>query len=389
MKKKIAAVLLAAAMMAAPVSGNIISVVNAHAAGIADTQDSEDFLLDCGDRAGYDYLGTCARGDKMQMLYDDMYDAYIGLWNDETRAITREWDYGYLFYADLDMYGLSFDEATIVYYTFKNDQPLYYFSDLSTASDGVYLFMTADDDFKYGVRRSEAQKNITDYILKLAEEASAGETDYDKISILEDALVRDLDYAFDQYGNSSKEVWAHNITGAAEKGLGVCEAYARTFQAVLNYLDIDNYFIAGLGQGGGHAWNMAMLDDGKYYYFDSTWDDQTGDRRFFAKGSRTMSADHELYTPGDDPNTFMMSVPKASETDYDPANSDPSTYELGDVNGDGKVNSGDIVSAAAQIKGLKSLNRAQRQRADVNMDGKVNSADIIRIAAKIKGLVKF
>ena len=61
---------------------------------------------------------------------------------------------------------------------------------------------------------------------------------------------------------------------------------------------------------------------------------------------------------------------------------------MGDVNGDGKVNSADIVKTAAHIKGLKSLNEAEKSCADVNTDEKIDSADIVKIAAHIKGLKK-
>ena len=58
----------------------------------------------------------------------------------------------------------------------------------------------------------------------------------------------------------------------------------------------------------------------------------------------------------------------------------------GDVNGDGKVNAGDITKVAAHIKGLKKLSAAEQERADANSDGNVNAADITKIAAHIKGL---
>ena len=60
----------------------------------------------------------------------------------------------------------------------------------------------------------------------------------------------------------------------------------------------------------------------------------------------------------------------------------------GDINGDGKVNSADITTAAAFIKGKKKPGDEEKRRADVNGDGRINSADITKIAAHIKGLKK-
>ena len=373
-------------MLTVPVSGDIFSMINAQAAGIAASEDSSDFLLDCGSRAGYDYLGTCEKGAKMQQLYDDMYEAYVSLWNDTSSTLKSSWMDGYCVYAELDMYGLTFDEATIVYYTFKGDFPLCYFSDLGAGSDGRLFYMPADVELMKGSRRAEAQKNITAYVLKLAAEADKGTTVHEKVRKLHDAMVRDLEYAFDANGNSSLEIWAHNITGAAEKGEGVCETYARTFQAVLNYLDIDNYFVNGVANNGDHAWNMAQLDDGGYYYFDVTWDDMAGEDLYFAKGSNTMSKDHRDDVPTDDPMRFLIKIPKASEKDFDPNYKPSENAAMGDVNGDGRINVTDISMTAGHVKGVKSLNDEQFGRAEVSGDGRLTVTDISKIAAHVKGV---
>ena len=43
---------------------------------------------------------------------------------------------------------------------------------------------------------------------------------------------------------------------------------------MMNCYGIENIYVTGLGNGGGHAWNMVGMDDGKYYWLDATWDDQ-------------------------------------------------------------------------------------------------------------------
>ena len=60
----------------------------------------------------------------------------------------------------------------------------------------------------------------------------------------------------------------------------------------------------------------------------------------------------------------------------------------GDVNSDGKVNVTDVSKAAAQVKGVKSLDSAGKSKADVNGDGKVNVTDVSKIAAQVKGVKK-
>ncbi len=59
---------------------------------------------------------------------------------------------------------------------------------------------------------------------------------------------------------------------------------------------------------------------------------------------------------------------------------------MGDVNGDGKVNSIDVAMVNAQAKGVKMLEEYQLVCADITGDGKVNSIDVARINAHAKGV---
>ena len=70
MKRKLFAAAAAAVIAAAAMAGTI----PAQAAGISAAEDSSDFVADCNDRAGYDYLGSMEKGSQMQQLYDSIYD---------------------------------------------------------------------------------------------------------------------------------------------------------------------------------------------------------------------------------------------------------------------------------------------------------------------------
>ena len=61
------------------------------------------------------------------------------------------------------------------------------------------------------------------------------------------------------------------------------------------------------------------------------------------------------------------------------------TRKKGDVNGDGKINTTDLMKAAAHAKGKKVLSKEEFERADINGDGKVNNTDVTLIAAHVKG----
>ncbi len=57
----------------------------------------------------------------------------------------------------------------------------------------------------------------------------------------------------------------------------------------------------------------------------------------------------------------------------------------GDVNGDGKVTSTDVVSIGAHVKGKRVLSENAAAAADVNGDGSITATDITKLAAHIKG----
>ncbi|MBR1811595.1 MAG: TPM domain-containing protein [Clostridia bacterium] len=81
--------------------------------------------------------------------------------------------------------------------------------------------------------------------------------------------------------------------------------------------------------------------------------------------------------------------------DFMPGNENPShfksgaAYSLGDVNGDGKVNSSDARQVLRCAAKLVDFSETQRRLADINGDGKVNSIDarkVLRIAARLEPL---
>jgi hypothetical protein len=378
---KITALAAAAVMTLVPAVGNI----SAAAAGIPAAEDGNNFLLDCSSRAGYDYLGTMENGEALQAAYDSMCEAAAEFWVDTNKNMNRIASYrtyGAIPYGDLD-----YDTACIVYLTFRNDFPIFYFADCMLVGDSSNFYLVSDPSYANGSTRAKAQQDIMKYIISTAEKAEGAGSVYEKAKIVHDAINEDLEFAFDTYGYPVQEAWAHNVLGACQNGQGVCECYARVYQAVLNYLDIDNYIVSGIAEGGDHAWNAVRLDDGKCYYVDCTWDDMLESDLYFAKGEKTMSADHTVDVPTSDPMRFFIELPDISETDYYIPNLTKSRKK-GDVNGDGFINVTDITIVAANIKGLKLLSQENFKYADMNGDGRVNITDLTKIAAIVKGKAK-
>lgn len=361
-----------------------VPAISAGAAGINAAEDSSDFMLDCNSRAGYDFLGTMENGEELQAFYNRLYDKCVELWDDTDLNIRRDGEH--YCYGEVWADNLSFQEMVIVYYTMRNDCPIFYFADpLAAARDDTFLLMI-DGNYRFGSDRKNIQEEVEYYIKNAAAQAENKETDYLKAKAVHDILLEDLEYAFDRSGSPSEEAWAHNVVGAT-KNSGTCETYARLYQAIMNYMDIDNYFVSGLSDGGEHAWNAVRLDDGLCYYVDCTWDDLLSDYTYFAKGEDTMSSDHTADTPTDDPQRFLIRLPDISRKDFDPENAGKKPeFKLGDANNDGVVNVTDISMTAAHLKGIKALSSEALERVDMNGDGFVTVTDVSALAATVKGI---
>jgi len=58
---------------------------------------------------------------------------------------------------------------------------------------------------------------------------------------------------------------------------------------------------------------------------------------------------------------------------------------VGDLSGDGKINSADLLKARQHLLGTSALNGAYKEAADINGDGKINSADLLLIRKYLLG----
>ena len=73
------------------------------------------------------------------------------------------------------------------------------------------------------------------------------------------------------------------------------------------------------------------------------------------------------------------------EQDGTTSNDESKSYDIGDVNGNGKIDINDVVKTAAHIKARKLLSEKGMKAADINADGKINITDLTLLAAYIKG----
>ena len=223
------------------------------------------------DNYGYQYLGTMTNGSAMQNLYEMIDEISLAFHTDASINASEGNIVGIFDFASL---GLNENEAISVWITYKCDHPLYYWISTSVSTSNAELLLLTEDIYANGTNRKIYNELIYNAVAEYTEKV-AGETSNYRIALaFHDAIIYATDYAYEDDGVTPQDdIWAHNILGVFEKRKGVCEAYARTFQLLLNCLDIENIFVTGISEGEDHAWNLVQMDDGNWYWFDLTWDD--------------------------------------------------------------------------------------------------------------------
>lgn len=95
---------------------------------------------------------------------------------------------------------------------------------------------------------------------------------YEKEKYVHDYIINHCGYA-----EPTESVSANNMYGCLVEGKASCEGYSRTFQYIMNQLNIDNRLVTGESADDGvnyirHMWNYVVID-GSGYFVDLTWDD--------------------------------------------------------------------------------------------------------------------
>ncbi len=266
----------------------------------------------CGDYA-YNALADHENGENLQKFYTALYNACVEFHTDpEADAELDEGRY-FAFTVNYSSCNITSSEAFKVLHALREDCPIFYWIARTSTASRTYLAIYADDLYAEGDVRDAYNQTISEGIVGLVKPEG---TAYDAMLLLHDTIIDTLTYAYEDDGVTPQDtVWAHNILGYFEYQSGVCETYVDVCQLFLNYWGIENMSVVGEVRGGNHTWNLVKMDDGKWYWFDLTWDDQTdymNGRIYnyfcqtdagFAIYERTIET--EIYTP-----------PERSESDY-------------------------------------------------------------------------
>ena len=231
--------------------------------------------------------------------------------------------------------GISTDEAFAVYSAYMKDHPLYYWMSKQITYTNDYLSLIVDSEYADGEVREEINISIYNKVKEYVEYLN-GETNIYNITLgLHDVIIEGANYAYMPDGKTpSRETSANNILGVLIEGKGVCESYAKAFQLILNYCGIDNIYVTGYA-GEAHGWNLVQLDDGRWYWYDLTWDDQAEfmlgvSHNYFcvsnsdlvdwkdggAAGSKTFLDDHTPAVSTSVGINYAYPLPEASDTPY-------------------------------------------------------------------------
>ena len=221
----------------------------------------------------YDYLGTLENGAGMQAFYLALDEAIKKFHTDFTATTDEDGFLDPIYFYELN---ITLEQAETVYMLYRDDHPLYYWIDNRIAYSSYALYPIVAEDYRDGTARAAYNELIytkaAEYLLMAERETSP----YQIAFLLHDAILLNAEYAYVP-GTSIPEdsVWAHSILGIFEKNMGVCESYTEVFSMLLNFLEIENIRVSGLGNGGAHAWSLVKLDDGKWYWYDLTWNDNS------------------------------------------------------------------------------------------------------------------
>ena len=223
---------------------------------------------------------------------------------------------------------LSNEDTVKVISMFRNDNPMYFFVgntylysmdyDFETEENYVgAVYIACVEEYTSGTARQAERRALETQITAVREQVEAQDTAWAKARAANDWLCNSLTYAYDASGNPDDSMASHSIVGAFDERYcaAVCEGYAKAFQLLMNAAGVANAYIIGLGNGGGHAWNMAQMDDGYYYYFDVTWNDSTSSDKYFAAGETSFSKNHTPNTADGERWDYLYDLPDVSEDD--------------------------------------------------------------------------
>jgi transglutaminase-like putative cysteine protease len=187
-------------------------------------------------------------------------------------------------------------------------------------SGGIY-YMTLTYTMTY-YTTPEQEAELAAEIQTLLDTLKPTGTDYEKLTTVYDYICANITYDYDNLDIEDYKLKYTAYAALIDK-TAVCQGYAVLLYQLALHMGIDCRFISGMGNGGGHGWNIIKLND-KYYNLDSTWDASwmqgVGYYNYYLQCEDTFTeggTDH-FRDAEYDTAEFHAAYPM-SDTDFDPA----------------------------------------------------------------------
>ena len=136
-----------------------------------------------------------------------------------------------------------------------------------------YYITGVADEADVKSKTSELDKAVR----AIVSDAQGKSTDYEKVRYVHDQITHSISYRFETECRE-ENIGYLRTAYALVTHEGVCEGYARSFQYILNELNIPCVLIHGVqtsGEPEAHMWCAVRLN-GEWYVVDPTWDDPVG-----------------------------------------------------------------------------------------------------------------
>lgn len=291
-----------------------------------------NFFNDCSTDYGFYQFDQDRNAVGLQTLYIRMMEILIAAYDGDSDIEPANFggtEYYCIGTAEYGSLGLTSEEVFAVYTSVLSDHPLFYYMHNTFMYDGIDVYLMMDESFVEGEKRREIAQSIESEVEEICSTIQEGSSNYEIVKSVHDKIIEEAVYAFEEDGITPKNnVYVHSIAGyVSEEREVVCDGYAKTFGAVLNYLDIENIFVTGWGVANGaetsdetaHAWNIVRLGDGKYYFVDVTWDDQgeEGAIENYLCIGQELYLDHSILSNGENGSSYYMyAIPEIAETAF-------------------------------------------------------------------------
>ena len=268
----------------------------------------------------------------------------------------------------------------------KNDGTIY------QVAEGIYC-----DYHEEYLTTLEQEAEVTAEMAKLREtedfKKAAASSDYEKLLWAYDYLNEQMVLEKDLLDDSLSSAYSAIFNKKANE-IGQIHLFVRLMEelGVEPMLYMTNMNILSETEADIHYLCMAYLN-GKYYFLDPIWDKKMGGNghRFFLKGYNDLDSENGGSEEFTHVHIFALfgitpeEAFEASEVSPEAYPAPPVSYSLGDVNGDGTVDSVDASNVLAEYARLSSeggtgvFTEAQNKAADVDGSSQIDAVDASKI----------